>query len=66
MITHDVIKKTIFTLWLAAALLTCLPLFGFGTFYHEGRCCRYREAEESKDIIYAYLFLAFGLSVECC
>lgn len=64
MVTNDVIKKTIFTLWLTAALLTFLPLFGFGTFYHDGKCCRYREAEEYKDIIYAYLFLTFGLFIE--
>jgi prostaglandin E receptor 4 len=61
------LKIFIFFFWCGGALLTYLPLFGFGLYYSDGsetgtggRCCRYRDATKLLDQIYAYLFLVFG------
>ena len=47
-------------LWLGALALTTLPLFGFGLYYKNGQCCRYREAREPSDVAYAYMWFFFG------
>lgn len=59
-VTKVFLRRTIFLLWVFAALLTYTPFFGFGLFYENGKCCRYRQATEVLDIVYAYLFLLFG------
>ncbi|XP_017782264.1 PREDICTED: cannabinoid receptor 1 isoform X2 [Nicrophorus vespilloides] len=65
-VTKIVLKRVIFSLWTFAALLTLMPLFGFGLFYEDGKCHRYREATQLRDIIYAYLFFTFGTSLCTC
>lgn len=58
------------TLWLAALSLTSLPVLGFGLYYKDDHCVRYREATEPTDIAYAYVWFVFGtllcLSIVWC
>ncbi|XP_065166382.1 melanopsin isoform X2 [Atheta coriaria] len=65
-VTKVFLGRTIFLLWVFAALLTYTPFFGFGLFYENGKCCRYRQATEVLDIVYAYLFLLFGTTLCFC
>lgn len=61
--THHLLLKIILGLWAGAFILSYLPLMGFGLFYESKNttsCPRFREATEVKDIVYAYVFLAFG------
>jgi len=58
-ITYNIIRRAIFCLWFAVLVLVCLPFAGFGLYYDIG-CVRYREATETIDIAYAYLFFVFG------
>jgi hypothetical protein len=46
-------------LWFAVLVLVCLPFTGFGRYYDSG-CVRYRDASETVDVVYAYLFFVFG------
>ncbi|XP_043483903.1 prostaglandin E2 receptor EP3 subtype [Leptopilina heterotoma] len=59
-VTFPVIVRFMLILWLGAAVLTTLPLFGFGLYYQNGKCRRYREAEETGDIAYAYIWFICG------
>ncbi|XP_037906335.1 thromboxane A2 receptor isoform X1 [Hermetia illucens] len=61
-ITYSVIKKTIAYLVNIAAVVTFLPLVGFGLYHdpEKRKCVRYRSATEPADIAYAYFFMAFG------
>jgi prostaglandin E receptor 4 len=72
-VTYRMLKIFIFFFWCGGALLTYLPLFGFGLYYSDGsetgtggRCCRYRDATKLLDQIYAYLFLVFGTALCFC
>ncbi|XP_031336811.1 prostaglandin D2 receptor [Photinus pyralis] len=69
-VTHSVVKRCIFLLWGGAIIVTYFPLFGFGQYYNNGKCSRYREAMLCKDVIYAFIFFTFGtsiiLGIVCC
>ncbi|XP_055932213.1 prostaglandin E2 receptor EP3 subtype-like isoform X2 [Argiope bruennichi] len=76
-VTHKLIKRAIFSLWMIALFLVCLPFTGFGIYYEEAipgsgifRCTRYRSAREPTDVAYAFLMFAFGcllcLVIVCC
>jgi len=47
-------------LWLIALTITSLPVMGFGLYYKDKQCVRYREATELSDIAYAYVWFIFG------
>ncbi|KAF5276676.1 hypothetical protein FQA39_LY06480 [Lamprigera yunnana] len=63
LVTHRMIRRFMGTLWFTAIGVTYLPLLGFGQYYDDGRCIRYREATAYKDIIYAYTFFMFGSAI---
>ncbi|XP_034939577.1 prostaglandin E2 receptor EP3 subtype isoform X2 [Chelonus insularis] len=69
-VTFPRIVQCMLGLWIAALTLTSLPLFGFGLYYKNGNCVRYREATEPIDISYAYVWFFFGtllcLSIVWC
>ncbi|XP_035737059.1 prostaglandin E2 receptor EP2 subtype-like isoform X1 [Vespa mandarinia] len=69
-VTYPVIVRCMLTLWLAALSLTSLPVLGFGLYYKDDHCVRYREATEPTDIAYAYVWFVFGtllcLSIVWC
>ncbi|XP_033210378.1 prostaglandin E2 receptor EP3 subtype isoform X2 [Belonocnema kinseyi] len=58
-VTFPMIVRFMLVLWLGALALTTLPLFGFGLYFKDGKCCRYREATEAGDIAYAYIWFFF-------
>lgn len=60
--TYFTLRRFIFTLWFFGIVLSYLPLVGFGVYHKDGECIRFREATEPKDVIYAYVFFAFGKS----
>lgn len=64
-ITYNIIRRSIFCLWFAVLVLVCLPFTGFGLYYDSG-CVRYRDATETIDIAYAYLFFVFGTLLCVC
>ncbi|CAG9855094.1 unnamed protein product [Phyllotreta striolata] len=68
LITPQRLKKILICLWLTAVTLTYCPIFGFGVYYDpkEKKCVRFRFAKETKDIVYAYLFSAFGTILCFC
>uniref|UniRef100_A0AAG5CPP6 G-protein coupled receptors family 1 profile domain-containing protein n=1 Tax=Anopheles atroparvus TaxID=41427 RepID=A0AAG5CPP6_ANOAO len=61
-VTDNLIRKSIFILWTIGAVITFLPLFGFGAYFDIGRktCVRYKDATEPLDVAYAYLFFSIG------
>ncbi|XP_014297216.1 rhodopsin, GQ-coupled [Microplitis demolitor] len=59
-VTYPRIVQFMVIFWIAALTLTSLPLFGFGLWYDNGQCARYREAKQPVDIAYAYLSFFFG------
>ncbi|KAF7404044.1 hypothetical protein HZH68_006838 [Vespula germanica] len=69
-VTYPVIVRCMLALWLAALSLTSLPVLGFGLYYKDDHCVRYREATEPTDIAYAYVWFVFGtllcLSIVWC
>ncbi|KAK2584584.1 hypothetical protein KPH14_006946 [Odynerus spinipes] len=69
-VTYPVIVRCMLALWLAALSLTSLPVLGFGLYYKNGHCVRYREATEPSDVAYAYVWFVFGtllcLSIVWC
>nr|KAF7427606.1 hypothetical protein H0235_007300 [Vespula pensylvanica] len=69
-VTYPVIVRCMLTLWLAALSLTSLPVLGFGLYYKDDHCVRYREATGPTDIAYAYVWFVFGtllcLSIVWC
>ncbi|XP_035208835.1 prostaglandin E2 receptor EP3 subtype-like isoform X2 [Stegodyphus dumicola] len=76
-VTHKLIKRAIFSLWIVALFLVCLPFTGFGVYYDDRppgsgiyRCTRYRTAREPSDVAYAFLMFTFGcllcLVIVCC
>lgn len=68
LVTHQVLKKFLFGLWITAVTMTYMPLFGFGIYYNAEKktCARFRYATEPKDKAYAYLFFAFGATLCFC
>lgn len=48
-------------------LVVCMPLFGFGLYFREGKngkqgeCVRYRNAVSEADKAYAYLYFIVGM-----
>ncbi|KAF5276677.1 hypothetical protein FQA39_LY06481 [Lamprigera yunnana] len=62
-VTHRMIRRCMGTLWIVAIGITYLPLLGFGQYYDDGKCARYREATVYKDICYAYVFFIFGSAI---
>ncbi|XP_072754206.1 prostaglandin E2 receptor EP3 subtype isoform X2 [Anoplolepis gracilipes] len=69
-VTYPVIVRCMLALWLVALGMTSLPVMGFGLYYKNESCIRYREATESSDVAYAYVFFVFGtllcLSIVWC
>lgn len=65
-VTYPVIVRCMLALWLAAVALTMLPLLGFGLYYKDGKCIRYREATEPADVSYAYVSFFFGTVLCLC
>ncbi|KAG7201353.1 hypothetical protein KM043_004121 [Ampulex compressa] len=69
-VTYPVIVRCMLALWLAALTLTTLPVFGFGLYYKDDHCVRYREATEAVNVAYAYVWFVFGtllcLSIVWC
>jgi prostaglandin E receptor 4 len=61
--TNGLIKRLISIMWLSCALLTFAPILGFGKFCddRERKCERYRDAHETLDVIYAWLFFIVGM-----
>ncbi|KFB34970.1 AGAP001561-PB-like protein [Anopheles sinensis] len=61
-VTDNLIRKSIFILWAIGAVITFLPLFGFGVYFDEQRktCVRYKDATDPLDVAYAYLFFSVG------
>ncbi|KAG8039008.1 hypothetical protein G9C98_003315 [Cotesia typhae] len=48
-VTYPRIVHFMIIFWIAALTVTSLPLFGFGLFYDNGQCVRYREAKMPKN-----------------
>ncbi|KYM97098.1 hypothetical protein ALC62_12206 [Cyphomyrmex costatus] len=69
-VTYPVIVRCMLALWLIALTITSLPVMGFGLYYKDKQCVRYREATEPSDIAYAYVWFVFGtllcLSIVWC
>ncbi|GLH08872.1 LOW QUALITY PROTEIN: Uncharacterized protein GBIM_14024 [Gryllus bimaculatus] len=66
-VTVEIILIAIFCLWGHVLVLVCLPFAGFGMYINsKGKCDRYRNATEPKDIAYAYLFFTFGTLLCLC
>ncbi|XP_054709344.1 prostaglandin E2 receptor EP3 subtype-like [Uloborus diversus] len=78
-VTPKLIKRAIFSLWLTALLLVCLPFFGFGLYYEEfpegtspgvHHCTRYRQGQDPGDVAYAFLMFSVGnllcVVIVCC
>lgn len=69
-VTYPVIVRCMLALWLVALATTSLPVIGFGLYYKDKQCKRYREATEPSDIAYAYVWFVFGtllcLSIVWC
>ncbi|XP_012057701.1 PREDICTED: prostaglandin E2 receptor EP2 subtype [Atta cephalotes] len=69
-VTYPVIVRCMLALWLIALTITSLPVMGFGLYYKDKQCVRYREATELSDIAYAYVWFIFGtllcLSIVWC
>ncbi|EGI58915.1 Prostaglandin E2 receptor EP4 subtype [Acromyrmex echinatior] len=69
-VTYPVIVRCMLALWLIALTITSLPVMGFGLYYKDKQCVRYREATEPSDIAYAYVWFIFGtllcLSIVWC
>ncbi|XP_011870775.1 PREDICTED: prostaglandin E2 receptor EP3 subtype isoform X2 [Vollenhovia emeryi] len=69
-VTYPVIVRCMLALWLVALTMTSLPVMGFGLYYKDKQCKRYREATELRDIAYAYVWFIFGtllcLSIVWC
>ncbi|CAL1673282.1 unnamed protein product [Lasius platythorax] len=69
-VTYPVIMRCMLALWLVALAMTSLPVMGFGLYYKGEQCVRYREATESRDVAYAYVWFVFGtllcLSIVWC
>ncbi|KAK4872017.1 hypothetical protein RN001_016141 [Aquatica leii] len=59
-VTHRMVRRCLCILWCTAITITYLPFVGFGQYYNDGKCSRYREATECKDVVYAYIFFALG------
>ncbi|KAK5639548.1 hypothetical protein RI129_012040 [Pyrocoelia pectoralis] len=62
-VTHNMVRRCTGILWGGAIFITYFPLFGFGQYYNNENCSRYREASLIKDIIYAYIFFMFGTTI---
>lgn len=54
------IKRAILILWIIAAMLTFMPFIGFGVYYKNNECVRYRDALDTIDLVYANIFFTFG------
>ncbi|XP_012215226.1 prostaglandin E2 receptor EP3 subtype isoform X2 [Linepithema humile] len=69
-VTYPVIVRCMLALWLVALGMTSLPVMGFGLYYKNERCVRYREAIEPADVAYAYVWFILGtllcLSIVWC
>ena len=60
--TKGLIKRLILIMWTSCAALTFAPVFGFGIFcdVNTKKCERYRDAKETVDVVYAFLFFFVG------
>ncbi|XP_067013194.1 prostaglandin E2 receptor EP3 subtype [Anabrus simplex] len=65
-ITQQIIRNSIFTLWAAVLVLVCLPFTGFGLYFENNKCIRYRMADRPKDVAYAFFFFTFGTLLCAC
>ncbi|XP_029163017.1 prostaglandin E2 receptor EP2 subtype isoform X2 [Nylanderia fulva] len=69
-VTYLVIVRCMLALWLVALTMTSLPIMGFGLYYKDKKCVRHRDATESSDIAYAYVWFVLGtllcLSIVWC
>ncbi|KAK0162160.1 hypothetical protein PV327_008521 [Microctonus hyperodae] len=59
-VSYHIIVRCMIVLWIATLSLTIMPIFGFGLYYENGKCIRYREARNLADIAYAYLWCTYG------
>ncbi|XP_061729589.1 prostaglandin E2 receptor EP3 subtype [Cydia pomonella] len=61
-VTYYVIRTALLVGWFWAAVLTCAPVLGLGLYYDEstGGCMRYRNAVETTDVVYAWIYVTFG------
>ncbi|CRL04188.1 CLUMA_CG017303, isoform A [Clunio marinus] len=61
--TNGLIKRLIIMMWASCALLTFVPVLGFGIFcdMKNRKCQRYRDAEHPLDVTYAFLFFFVGM-----
>ncbi|KAK0084502.1 hypothetical protein PV325_006924 [Microctonus aethiopoides] len=59
-VSYHIIVRCMIVLWIATLSLTTMPLFGFGLYYENGKCIRYREARKLADIVYAYIWCTYG------
>ncbi|XP_014249082.1 rhodopsin, GQ-coupled [Cimex lectularius] len=63
--TLGTIKKSLLILWAINLLIVCSPLFGFGLYFENGRCVRYKMAVRTLDRVYALVYFSFGFLL-CC
>lgn len=64
--TNGLMYRLIISLWLIAALLTFMPVFGFGIYFNEKetKCERYRDATKPLDVAYAFILFFMGNSLK--
>ncbi|XP_045482233.1 prostaglandin E2 receptor EP3 subtype [Harmonia axyridis] len=65
-VTYELLFRCLVGFWIISATWTFLPLVGFGSYYKDGACSRYRDATTVRDKIYAYLFFVFGTTLLLC
>ncbi|KAL3289369.1 hypothetical protein HHI36_022804 [Cryptolaemus montrouzieri] len=65
-VTYEALFRCLIGFWIISATWTFLPLIGFGSYYADGECVRYRDARTLPDKIYAYLFFVFGTTLLMC
>ncbi|CAH0391063.1 unnamed protein product [Bemisia tabaci] len=74
-VTIQLLKRSIFGMWLVCLTLVCLPLvpnIHFGLYAEQDNCtgqyicARYKMAKETPDVTYAYLYFTFGMILVFC
>lgn len=63
LITYQSLFRCLVFTWIISTIWTQLPLFGFGLYYKDGECLRYRDATEFHDRIYAFLYFVVGTTM---
>lgn len=67
-VTVSRLRRATVSLWLFNLAIVVLPIFGIGAYYNKekGHCVRYKNATETIDIIYAYVYMGFGVLLCIC